>query len=146
MERFLRDESETRALGLELAARARPGTVIALIGDLGTGKTTLTKAVAEGLGVAENITSPTFTIIKEYGSGRLPLYHFDLYRIGDAEELYALGFEEYFYGAGVTVVEWADRAAALLPQDALTLRLAYGRDDGERLVYTERTDDADAAL
>jgi tRNA threonylcarbamoyladenosine biosynthesis protein TsaE len=131
---------------LELAARAQPGTVIALIGELGTGKTTLTKAIAEGLGVAENITSPTFTILKEYESGRLPLYHFDAYRIGGAEELYALGFEEYLCGAGLTVVEWADRAAGLLPQDAIVLRLAYGKDESERIVYTEGTNGADPAL
>ncbi|MDR2295197.1 MAG: tRNA (adenosine(37)-N6)-threonylcarbamoyltransferase complex ATPase subunit type 1 TsaE [Clostridiales Family XIII bacterium] len=145
MDRRIADEAETRAFGLELAALARPGTVIALIGALGTGKTTLTKAIAEGLGVTERVTSPTFAIIKEYASGRLPLYHFDLYRLGCAEELYALGFEEYFRGDGLTVVEWADRAERLLPQDALIVRLAYGRDANERLVRTEGGSDANAA-
>jgi tRNA threonylcarbamoyladenosine biosynthesis protein TsaE len=133
MERLLKDEGETRALGLEVAAKAKPGTVVALTGDLGTGKTTLTKAIAEGLGVTENVTSPTFAIIKEYASGRLPLYHFDAYRLGDAEEMYALGFEEYFCGNGVTVVEWANRVEALLPEDAIVIELAYGRGANERL-------------
>jgi tRNA threonylcarbamoyladenosine biosynthesis protein TsaE len=146
MDRRLKDEAETKALGLELAASAKPGTVIALIGDLGTGKTTLTKAIAAGLGVTESVTSPTFTIIKEYGSGRLPLYHFDAYRIGDPEEMYALGFEEYFYGKGVTVVEWADLVAELLPRDAIVIRLAYGQGASERLARTDGGIDADAAL
>ena len=145
MDRRIGSETETRALGLELAASARQGTVIALIGELGTGKTTLTKAIAEGLGVTESVTSPTFAILKEYASGRLPLYHFDLYRIDDAEALYALGVEEYFCGDGVTVVEWADRAEELLPQDAIVIRLAYGRDANERLVRTEGGSDADDA-
>jgi tRNA threonylcarbamoyladenosine biosynthesis protein TsaE len=146
MDRIFKNEAETRAFGLRLAASARPGTVVALIGELGTGKTTLTKAVAEGLGVTESVTSPTFTIIKEYASGRLPLYHFDLYRVGDAEEMYALGFEDYFYGDGVTVVEWADRAEELLPRDAIVIRLAYGRRENERLARTEEKSDADTAL
>jgi tRNA threonylcarbamoyladenosine biosynthesis protein TsaE len=142
MKRILRNESETRAFGLELAGRALPGTVIALCGDLGTGKTTLTKAIAEGLGVTEAVTSPTFAIIKEYTSGRLPLYHFDVYRIGDAEEMYALGFEEYFYGNGVTVVEWANRVAALLPPNAIAIELSYGQDADERLACTAGNGDA----
>jgi tRNA threonylcarbamoyladenosine biosynthesis protein TsaE len=146
MDRIFKTEAETRAFGLRLAALARPGTVIALIGALGTGKTTMTKAIAEGLGVTESVTSPTFAIIKEYASGRLPLYHFDLYRIGDAEEMYALGFEEYFFGDGVTVVEWADRAEEFLPRDAIVIRLAYGRGENERLVRAEGESDANAAL
>jgi tRNA threonylcarbamoyladenosine biosynthesis protein TsaE len=128
------NEAETAAFGRELAAAATPGAVIALIGELGTGKTTLTKAIAEGLGVAENVTSPTFTIIKEYVSGRLPLYHFDVYRVDGAEDMYALGFEEYFYGNGLTVVEWADRIEELLPEDAIVIRLDYGQHEGGRIV------------
>jgi tRNA threonylcarbamoyladenosine biosynthesis protein TsaE len=130
----MKNEAETAAFGRELAAAAAPGTVIALIGDLGTGKTTLTKAIAEGLGVTETVTSPTFAIIKEYESGRMPLYHFDVYRVGGAEEMYALGFEEYFYGNGLTVVEWADRTEELLPPLAIVIRLDYGQDENERIV------------
>jgi tRNA threonylcarbamoyladenosine biosynthesis protein TsaE len=136
MKKRIENEAETAAFGRELAERACPGTVIALIGELGTGKTTLTKAIAEGLGVTETVTSPTFTMIKEYGSGRLPLYHFDVYRVGGAEGMYALGFEEYFYGNGVTVVEWANLVEELLPPDAITVRLEYGRDADERFATT----------
>jgi tRNA threonylcarbamoyladenosine biosynthesis protein TsaE len=131
--RVANSEEESRAFGLELARLARPGMVIALVGELGTGKTTLAKAVAEGLGVTECVVSPTFTIIKEYTSGRLPLYHFDLYRLAGPGDLCELGFEEYFYGEGVCVVEWADRAANLLPENALTVELSYGETDGQRV-------------
>jgi tRNA threonylcarbamoyladenosine biosynthesis protein TsaE len=130
----MKSEAETAAFGRELAVAATPGTVIALIGDLGTGKTTLTKAIAEGLGVTETVTSPTFAIIKEYESGRMPLYHFDVYRIGGAEDMYALGFEEYFYGDGLTVVEWADRVEELLPPRAIVIRLDYGQNENERVI------------
>ena len=101
-------EQETRLFALDLAEKLDKGSLIALSGDLGTGKTALTKYIAEGLGVTETVTSPTFTIIQEYRSGRLPLYHFDVYRVNDEDELFELGYEEYFYGDGVCVVEWAD--------------------------------------
>ena len=104
----IKNEQDTREFGLKIGARVQPGTVIAMIGNLGTGKTTLTKAIAEGMGVTETITSPTFNIVKEYETGRLPLYHFDVYRIGDVEEMFEIGYEEYFFGEGVSVVEWAD--------------------------------------
>ena len=104
-----------------------------MVGDLGTGKTTLTKAIAQGLGVRETITSPTFTIVKEYDSGRLPLYHFDVYRIGDIDEMYELGYEEYFYGEGVSVVEWADIIEELIPDEAVRINIEYGPNEGERI-------------
>lgn len=129
----LHGEQETKKYGYELAAEAVPGQVIALIGDLGAGKTTLTKYIAEGLGVKEPVQSPTFTIIREYRSGRLPLYHFDVYRIDDLEEMYELGYEEYFYGDGLCVVEWADKIEELLPEDAKIIRLSYGAGEEERL-------------
>ena len=102
--RKLNTEEDTRALGLEIAYALEPGDVVALIGDLGTGKTALTKYIAEGLGITEEINSPTFTIVKEYRSGRLPLYHFDVYRLGSAEDLYDIGGDEYFawYGCEET--------------------------------------------
>jgi tRNA threonylcarbamoyladenosine biosynthesis protein TsaE len=131
--RRIADEAETAAFGRELAAAAKPGTVIALIGELGTGKTTLTKAIARGLGITENITSPTFAIIKEYTGGKMPLYHFDVYRVGGPEDMYNLGFEEYFYGNGLSVVEWADLVEELLPPGTTVIRLEYGQNEGERL-------------
>ncbi|MDR3295026.1 MAG: ribosomal protein S18-alanine N-acetyltransferase [Clostridiales Family XIII bacterium] len=135
MKRMLRDEAETRAFGLELAGRASAGTVIALVGELGTGKTCLTAAIAEGLGVTAPVTSPTFALIHEYAGGRLPLYHFDVYRLAGPEDLYELGFEEYFYGNGVTVVEWADRVSDLLPEDAVVVRLEYAAGGGRLAFY-----------
>ena len=98
-------EKDTRAFAAELAEKAGPGDVIALVGDLGTGKTTLTKYIAEALGVTDVITSPTFNIVCEYKTGRMPLYHFDVYRLTGPEEVYDLGFDEYFYGDGLCVIE-----------------------------------------
>ena len=133
--KLLRSEQEVEAYGVRLGREARPGQVIALTGDLGAGKTTLTKAIARGLGISETVTSPTFTIVKEYRSGRLPLFHFDVYRIGDVEEMYELGYEEYFFGDGVCVIEWADLIEELIPEDALKISIAYGQDEEER-IYT----------
>ena len=125
-------EKETEKLGEAIGRAAVPGMVIALIGDLGTGKTTLTKSVARGLGVTETVTSPTFNIIREYRSGRIPLFHFDVYRIADPEEMYELGYEEYFYGDGVCVVEWADIIEDLLPEDAVIIHIECGASEEER--------------
>ena len=129
---LLKNEDDTRALGLRIAEALEPGDVIALIGDLGTGKTALTKYIAEGLGVAEEINSPTFTIVKEYRSGRMPLYHFDVYRLGSGEELLDIGAEEMLEGDGVSVIEWADIVADVLPSDALAIRLGYSANEEER--------------
>lgn len=129
----LNNEKETRALGLEIADALEPGDVVALIGDLGTGKTALTKYIAEGLGIKEEISSPTFTIVKEYRSGRLPLYHFDVYRLGSGEELLDIGAEEMLDGDGACVIEWADIAADVLPEDSLVVRLDYGDTDDSRV-------------
>jgi tRNA threonylcarbamoyladenosine biosynthesis protein TsaE len=130
---YIKNEEETIKFGTELAAKLTPGTVIALIGDLGTGKTSLTKSIAAALGIEEIITSPTFNIVKEYDSGRLPLYHFDVYRIGDVDEMYELGYEEYFYGKGVSIVEWADLIEDIMPEDTLTINIEYGEKEGERI-------------
>lgn len=132
-----RTEDDTRELGLKLASVVEPGDVIALIGDLGTGKTALTRYVAEGLGIKETISSPTFTIVKEYKSGRLPLYHFDVYRLGDGEELLDIGAEEFLYGDGVCIIEWADIVADVLPEDAIAINIEYGENEGERVVTIE---------
>ena len=113
----IKNEEDTRRFGLELAEMCVQGPVIALIGDLGTGKTTLTKSIAEGLGITRPITSPTFTIVQEYREGRLPLFHFDVYRLHGPEDLFEIGADDYFYGSGVSVVEWADLVLEALPED-----------------------------
>lgn len=130
---YMKNEAETVGFGIELGQNAKPGTVIALTGDLGAGKTTLTKSIAKGLGIEDVITSPTFTIVKEYETGRLPLYHFDVYRIGDIDEMYELGYEEYFFGQGVCVVEWADLIDEIMPEDTLRINIEYGEKEGERI-------------
>ena len=123
---MIKNEEDTKKTGIEIGRRVKAGTVIALSGDLGTGKTALTKAVAEGLGVKEVITSPTFNIVKQYETGRLPLYHFDVYRIGDVDEMYELGYEEFFFGSGVSIVEWADLIEDIIPEDAVRIEIEYG--------------------
>jgi tRNA threonylcarbamoyladenosine biosynthesis protein TsaE len=128
------NESGMRDFGLKLGRSLDPGALIALIGDLGAGKTFLAAAVAEGLGVTEPVVSPTFTIIREYESGRVPFYHFDVYRINGAEEMEALGYEEYFFGEGITVVEWADKIEDMLPPDAIIIEIACGTNENERVV------------
>ncbi|MGF6376957.1 tRNA threonylcarbamoyladenosine biosynthesis protein TsaE [Clostridiales Family XIII bacterium PM5-7] len=130
---YIQSEADTRDFGIALGKEAKPNTVIALIGDLGTGKTTLTKYIAEGLGITERITSPTFTIVCEYHSGRLPLYHFDVYRIENGEDLFEIGAEDYFDAGGVSVVEWADQVAEILPEDTLCVFIEYGEHQGERV-------------
>lgn len=137
----IRNEQDTRKFGIELAQKLKPGDIIALIGDLGTGKTTLTKSIAEGLGITGMITSPTFTIVQEYTEGRLPLYHFDVYRINDPEEMYELGYEEYFFGQGVCVIEWADLIEDLIPGDSIQIRIEYGEAEDERIYHIKREND-----
>lgn len=129
----IKNEEEAACFGRKIGEKAEPGSVLALIGDLGTGKTTLTKYIAEGMGVSEVITSPTFNIVKEYRSGRIPLYHFDVYRIEEPEEMYEIGYEEYFFGDGFCIVEWADMIEELLPEDAAVIEMKYGVGEGERI-------------
>ena len=106
---------ETFRLGQELVAKAHPGELCTLVGDLGTGKTVLTQGIARGLGIEGPVSSPTFTIVQVYEEGRMPFYHFDVYRIGDVEEMDEIGYEDYFYGQGLTIVEWADLIQEILP-------------------------------
>ena len=108
-------EKDTFELGKKIGKEAKPGDVFTLIGDLGVGKTALTKGVAEGLEITEPISSPTFTIVQVYDEGRIPFYHFDVYRIGGIEEMDEIGYEDYFYGDGVTFVEWANLIEEILP-------------------------------
>lgn len=116
-------ENETFQLGKRLGLSARPGQVFSLIGDLGTGKTVFTKGMASGLGITEPVSSPTFTIVQVYEGGRMPFYHFDVYRIGDIEEMDEIGYEDYFYGDGICLVEWADLIEELMPADTVTVRI-----------------------
>ena len=106
---------ETGKLGRKLGENAKPGEVYTLIGDLGVGKTVLTQGIADGLGITEAICSPTFTIVQVYDEGRIPFYHFDVYRIGDIEEMDEIGYEDYFYGDGLCMIEWANLIEEILP-------------------------------
>lgn len=136
----MKDEKAVEDFGKKLADQLQAGDIIALCGDLGTGKTTLTKAIAQGLGIKSLITSPTFTIVQEYEEGRLPLYHFDVYRISDVEEMYELGYEEYFYGQGVCIIEWADLIAELIPKNAIVIHIEYGSGADERVYHINRAE------
>ena len=107
---------ETHALGKKIGQQAKPGDVYTLIGDLGVGKTVFTQGIAEGLGIREPICSPTFTIVQVYEEGRMPFYHFDVYRIGDIEEMDEIGYEDYFYGNGLCMIEWANLIEEILPE------------------------------
>ena len=107
---------ETHALGKRLGVEAKPGDVYTLVGDLGVGKTVFTQGIAEGLGITEPVSSPTFTIVQVYEEGRMPFYHFDVYRIGDIEEMDEIGYEDYFYGDGLCMIEWANLIEEILPE------------------------------
>ena len=121
---------ETFALGKELGEKAEPGSVYALIGNLGVGKTVFTQGVAAGLEIKEHINSPTFTIVQVYEEGRLPFYHFDVYRIGDPEEMEEIGYEDYFYGDGVCFVEWANLIEELMPENTVTITIEKNPEKG----------------
>ena len=114
---------ETFHIGRELAQRAVPGEVLALSGDLGVGKTVFTKGFAAGLGITEPVNSPTFTILQIYEGGRMPLYHFDVYRIEDPEEMEEVGLDEYLFGPGVCLIEWAEQIAEILPESTRIVRI-----------------------
>ncbi len=119
---------ETLALGEKLGREATPGTVITLSGDLGVGKTVFAKGFAIGLGISDPITSPTFTILCEYDSGRIPLYHFDVYRIADPEEMFEVGFDDYICGDGVCLIEWAELIEELLPAQRTSIVISRDPD------------------
>lgn len=119
---------EINSLAEKMANYVKEGDVIALIGDLGTGKTTFTQRFAKTFGVKENLKSPTFNYVLEYFSGRLPLYHFDVYRLGEAEEIYEVGYEDYLNGDGVLLIEWADIIKSELPKEYIEIILEYDGD------------------
>lgn len=114
---------ETENIAVRLAEKVEPGTVISLIGDLGAGKTLFTQAFARALGIDDEVSSPTFTIRKDYEDGRMPLYHFDAYRIGDPDEMEEIGYEDCFYGDGVSIVEWANLIEEIMPEDSVTITI-----------------------
>jgi tRNA threonylcarbamoyladenosine biosynthesis protein TsaE len=130
--------AETEALAQRLAQRLQGGEVIAFSGDLGAGKTAFTRGLARGLGITERVTSPTFTIVNEYEGGRLPLFHFDLYRLGSSDDLYDIGWEDYLARGGVCAVEWSERVADALPPDTLRVTIArHPESDDWRLITVE---------
>lgn len=130
-------EADTFELGRKLGEQARPGQIYTLDGDLGVGKTVFTKGLARGLGILEPVSSPTFTIVQEYGGGRLPLYHFDVYLIEDPEEMEEIGYDDYFFGEGVCLVEWAEKIRELLPERVI--RVVIGKRLEKGFDYREIT-------
>lgn len=137
MEAFMRETiyetyspEETHALGKRIGERANPGDVYTLMGDLGVGKTVFTQGIAEGLGITEPVCSPTFTIVQIYEEGRLPFYHFDVYRIGDVEEMDEIGYEDYFYGDGICMIEWANLIEEILPERRHEVTIEKNLDKG----------------
>ena len=121
---------DTAALGEQLGRNAKPGEVYTLIGDLGVGKTVFTQGFAKGLGITEPVNSPTFTIVQVYEEGRLPFYHFDVYRIGDVEEMDEIGYEDYFYGQGVGLIEWANLIEEILPENYVRVSMEKDLEKG----------------
>ena len=124
-------EEDTFHFGETMGTEASPGTVIALRGNLGVGKTVFTKGFAVGLGITEIVNSPTFTILQIHEGGRLPLYHFDVYRIGDVSEMDEIGFEDYVYGDGVSLIEWAELIQEILPETRISVEIEKDPDKGE---------------
>ena len=132
---------ETYKVGYAMGEKAGPGEVIALIGDLGVGKTVFTQGFAAGLGVAEPVNSPTFTILQIYEDGRIPLYHFDVYRVEDPEEMFEVGFDDYLYGQGVCLIEWANIVEEILPEHRKVVTIEKQLDkgpDARKITVTER--------
>ena len=121
---------DTAALGEQLGRNAKPGEVYTLIGDLGVGKTVFTQGFAKGLGITEPVNSPTFTIVQVYEEGRLPFYHFDVYRIGDVEEMDEIGYEDYFFGQGVCLIEWANLIEEILPENYVRVSIEKDLEKG----------------
>ena len=131
---YLENEEKTKDIGYKLGKLLNKKSVLCLIGDLGAGKTTLTQSIAKGLEVDDYITSPTFTIVNEY-EGRLPLYHFDVYRIGSSDEMYDIGFDEYINSDGVCIIEWANLIEDILPDEYLYIDIKY-KENGREMILT----------
>ena len=137
MEFYTASAQETEQLGQRLGQRLKPGAVIAYSGDLGAGKTAFTRGLARGLGIEDPITSPTYTIVNEY-PGKIPLFHFDMYRLGSSDELFDIGWEDYLTRGGVCAVEWSENVAEALPEDTVwvDIRRLEGEDNGRRITIT----------
>ena len=133
---YLENEEQTREIGYKLGQLLTPKSVVCLIGDLGAGKTTMTQSLAKSLEVDDYITSPTFTIVNEY-EGKMPLYHFDVYRIGSSEEMYDIGFDEYINGDGVCIIEWANLIEDILPDEYLYIEMNY-KETGREMILTPK--------
>lgn len=134
---YLENENATSSLGQKIGKNLFEGAVLCLNGDLGAGKTALTKSIAIGLGIEEDITSPTFTIVNEYEDGRLKLNHFDVYRIGSSDEMYDIGFEEYIDSDGVCIIEWSQIIEDILPDERLDINIKY-EGEARRLEFVAR--------
>ncbi len=137
MEFVTRSREETEALGKRLANALDEGRVVAFTGDLGAGKTAFVSGMARALGVEERVTSPTFTIVNEYEGGRLPLFHFDMYRLGSADELFHIGWEDYLARGGVCAVEWSENVAEAIEPDAIRVSILRGDGDDDRIITIE---------
>ena len=134
MERYSASEQDTEALGRALVQRLQPGAVVAFTGDLGAGKTAFVRGMAQGLGIPQRVTSPTFTIVNEYEGGRLPLFHFDMYRLRDADDLFDIGWEDFLRRGGIYAVEWSENIRDALDEDTLWVDIRRGVTDGQRII------------
>ena len=141
MEYITNSPEETEELGRRLAAVLTPGSVVAYTGDLGAGKTASTRGLARGLGIEGGVTSPTFTIVNEYEGGRMPLFHFDMYRLGGEEELFDIGWDDYLARGGVCAVEWSENVAGALEGDAVRVDIRRGAHDQQRIISVENAPD-----
>ena len=140
------DPEETFEVGRTIGMNAKPGQIYTLTGDLGVGKTVFTQGVAAGLGITEPVNSPTFTIIQEYEDGRLPFYHFDVYRIGDLEEMEEIGYDDYFFGQGICLIEWAELIEEILPEKWIEVTIEKDLEKGfeyRKITIEERGEEAE---
>ena len=140
------DPEETFEVGRKIGMNAKPGHIYTLTGDLGVGKTVFTQGVAAGLGITEPVNSPTFTIIQEYEDGRLPFYHFDVYRIGDLEEMEEIGYDDYFFGQGICLIEWAELIEEILPEKRIEVTIEKDLEKGfeyRKITIEERGEEAE---
>lgn len=140
------DPEETFEVGRKIGMNAKPGQIYTLTGDLGVGKTVFTQGVAAGLGITEPVNSPTFTIIQEYEDGRLPFYHFDVYRIGNLEEMEEIGYDDYFFGQGICLIEWAELIEEILPEKRIEVTIEKDLEKGfeyRKITIEERGEEAE---